>query len=166
MQGLLRQEVLALRELMQQMKPVDVGPADLVQFLAEGVDRFRRDSGIAARFSSDVDEVPLPSRVCREIARIAQEALVNVRKHSGAHNVAMRFQSDSGRWLLRVEDDGRGFAFSGRLAGAELERAHCGPVILQERVRAIGGELMVESEPGKGARLEITLPQNGRTTYA
>src|SRR6266404_3415783 len=152
-QGILRQEVLALRELMVQMKPVDVGPRGLVDFLAETVERFRRDTGISARFVSELDEVPLPSRVCRELARIAQEALVNVRKHSGARNVSVLLQADSGRWRLVVEDDGRGFEFAGRLRGDALERNHRAPAVIGERVRAIGGELEVESNPGKGARL-------------
>ena len=46
------------------------------------------------------------------------------------------------------------------------ERHHRAPVVIGERVRVIGGELAVESNPGKGARLEITLPQSARATYA
>jgi signal transduction histidine kinase len=57
-----------------------------------------------------------------------------------------------------VDDDGRGFDFSGRLSQEELDAARKGPVIIKERVRAIGGELSIESAPGRGARLEITFP--------
>ncbi|PYV18505.1 MAG: hypothetical protein DMG21_04690 [Acidobacteria bacterium] len=158
-QMLLRKEVLNLRELMQQTKPLDLGPKQLLDFLAYSVDKFRRDTGISAKFTSAFEEVRLPARVCNEVARILQEALANVRKHSQAENVLVRFASSSGLWKLTVDDDGKGFDFSGRLSQAELDAARLGPVVIKERVRSIGGELALESVPGHGARLEITFPQ-------
>ena len=82
-----------------------------------------------------------------------------MRKHSGAHNVLVRFDYQDGCWRLVVDDDGRGFDFSGRLAQAELDAARKGPLTIKERVRSIGGELAIESSPGRGARLEITFAQ-------
>ena len=158
-QMLLRKEVLNLRELMQQTKPLDLGPKQLLDFMAYSVDKFRRDTGIAAKFTSAFEEVHLPARVCNEVGRILQEALVNVRRHSEAENVLVRFASASGYWKLTVDDDGKGFAFDGRLTHAELDAARVGPLVIKERVRAIGGELTVESGPGRGTRLEITFPQ-------
>lgn len=157
-QQMLRQEVLNLRELMRQMKPLDLDPRQLLDFLAESVDKFRRETGISASFVSDLREISLSPGICTELARIAQEALVNVRKHSGAANVIVRLSLENGAGRLVVDDDGRGFDFSGRLAQAELDVARKGPVIIKERVRAIGGELSIESAPGRGARLEITFP--------
>ena len=160
-QEILHQEVLNLRELMQQMRPVDLTPKQLLDFLAYAVDRFRRDTGISARFVTLLQEVSLMPRVSNELARAAQEALVNVRKHSGARNVLVRFDAQDGYWKLVVDDDGRGFDFSGRLTHAELEAERKGPTIIMERVRSIGGELAIESTPGRGARLEIRVPQSG-----
>ena len=88
------------------MKPVEIRPADLLDFLADSVARFGRETG--ARFLSKFEAVVLPPRVCREVARIVQEALVNVRKHSGAHRVLVRFQRDNGNWKLVIDDDDRG----------------------------------------------------------
>lgn len=158
-QQLLRKEILNLREVMQQMKPLDLGPRKLLDFLALTVDKFRRDTGIAARFISPLEDVTVSPRVATEVARIVQEALANVRKHSNAGAVSVRFDSQDGRWRLVIYDDGRGFDFSGRLSHAELDAARQGPLVIKERVRSIGGELWVESGPGKGARLEITFPQ-------
>ena len=159
-QELLRREVLNLRELMQQMKPLDLSPQHLLDFLAESVDRFWRETGISASFVSELREVNLPPRVCQELARIAQEALVNVRKHSGARNVVVRFGAPNGSWKLVIDDDGRGFDFAGRYTQVELDAARKGPVIIKERVRSVGGELTIESATGRGARLEITLPKH------
>lgn len=155
---LLREQTFDMRALMQQMKPLDLTPKQLLDFLADTVDRFRRDSGIAAQFVSDLAEVDLPPRMCREIARIAQEALINIRKHSGAKNVLVRFASSQGKCRLVVDDDGKGFDFVGRVSLDYLDSARKGPQVIKERVRHMGAELTIESTPGRGARLEITIP--------
>jgi len=155
----LHHEVLAVRELMEQMKPVPLGPRELLHYLADRVDRFRNDSGISARFVTDIEEASLSPRVARELVRILQEGLVNIRKHSGARSAVVHFHSRNGHWVLGIEDDGKGMPFAGRRTLAELDAARGGPVIIKERVRAIGGDLTVESEPGGGCRLEITVAQ-------
>ena len=156
-QRLLRDEVQALRELMQQMKPLDVAPRKLLEFLAVSIELFRRETGITASFVTDVEEVTLPPRTCRELARIVQEALANVRKHSQARNALVWLAHEEGVWRLVVDDDGRGFDFTGHYSHAELDRDRKGPLVIKERVRSIGGELTIESTPGRGARLEIAL---------
>ncbi|MCI0403153.1 MAG: histidine kinase, partial [Acidobacteria bacterium] len=162
LQRLLHHEILNVRELMLQMRPLELDPHRLLEFLAETVDRFQRDTGITARFVSELDEVGLPPRVCRELGRIVQEALANIRKHSGARNVLVRFGSHNGCWRLVVDDDGKGFPFVGRHTQAELDAERRGPLVIKERVRSIGGELAIESTQGGGARLEITVPQTTR----
>ncbi len=158
-QGLLREEVLKLRELMQQMKSLDVDSRKLIGFLADTVERFQRETGIAARFSSDLEEPDMPQPVCRELSRIVQEGLVNVRKHSRAKTALVRLSAKNGNWTLVIEDDGRGFPFSGRLPQTDLDALGRGPLVIKERVRVIAGELTIESNPGQGSRLEITVPQ-------
>jgi signal transduction histidine kinase len=164
-QGLLREEVLKLRELMQQMKSLDVDSKRLLGLLGDSVERFQRETGIAARFVSEVAEVDMPQQVCRELARIVQEGLVNVRKHSGARKVLVRLGANDGRWTVVIEDDGSGFPFSGRFTQAELDTLGKGPVVIKERVRLIAGELTIESNPGRGSRLEISVPQKREVQY-
>jgi signal transduction histidine kinase len=158
-QGLLREEVLKLRELMQQMKTLDVDSKRLLGVMHDTVDRFQRETGISARFVSELAEVQMPQPVCRELARIVQEALVNVRKHSQARQVLVRLGAKNGNWKVEIEDDGCGFPFEGRLSQHELETTGKGPLVIKERVRLIAGELTIESSPGRGSRLEITVPQ-------
>jgi signal transduction histidine kinase len=164
-QGLLREEVLKLRELMQQMKSLDVDSRKLLAFLSDTVERFQRETGISARFASEIDELDMPQHTCREVARIVQEGLVNVRKHSGARHVLVRFGSRNGKWHVVIEDDGRGFPFSGRLNQADLDGTRQGPLVIKERVRLIAGELTIESSPGRGSRLEISVPQAREAAY-
>lgn len=164
-QKLLREEVLKLRELMQAMKSFEVNADRLLGFVSDTVERFRRETGISAEFVSELEKVELPQKVCRELARIVQESLVNVRKHSGARNVLVRLAKRGGSLLLTVEDDGRGFAFSGRLADSQLEATGKGPAVIRERVRLLAGELTIESNPGHGARLEVRIPPAQKTAH-
>jgi signal transduction histidine kinase len=164
-QGLLREEVLKLRELMQQMKSLDVDSRKLIAFLGDTVERFQRETGITARFSSDLEEPDMPQPLCRELSRIVQEGLVNVRKHSQARSARVRLSARNGQWTLLIEDDGRGFPFAGRLTQAELDAQGKGPLVIKERVRVIAGELAIESNPGQGSRLEITVPQKPEAAY-
>jgi signal transduction histidine kinase len=164
-QGLLREEVLKLRELMQQMKSLDVDATNFLRFIQDTVERFQRETGIGARFVSELEENHMPQRVCRELARIVQEGLVNVRKHSAAHDVLVRVSDDDSSWLLTIEDNGRGFPFSGRVSQAELEEMGKGPLIIRERVRLIEGELTIESNPSRGARLEVRVPKHREAAY-
>ncbi len=164
-QNLLRQEVLNLRELMQTMRPIEIGPHQFLDFIAQLVERFSRDTGVEARFVSELQEVTMPAPTCRELARVVQEGLVNIRKHSGAHSAMVRFGTQNGSWKLVIDDDGRGFPFAGRFGLKELDDFRKGPTVIKERVRAVGGDLLIESTPGHGSRLEITVPQKGNESY-
>ncbi len=164
-QGLLREEVLKLRELMQQMKSMDLDAKRLLGFLGDTVERFQRETGITARFSSDMQAVEMPQPVCREIARIVQEALVNVRKHSKATQVHVRLGSHNRAWQVEIEDNGCGFPFEGYKSQTQLDADGKGPTVIQERVRLLEGQLAIESKPGQGARLEISVPWKQEAIY-
>jgi signal transduction histidine kinase len=163
-QGLLREEVLKLRELMQQMKSIDVDARRLLSLITDAVERFERETGISARFVTDIEKLEMPDKVCRELLRIVQEGLVNVRKHSKARHALVRLSSNASQWSLTLEDDGKGFSFSGRLAQDELDKMGKGPMIIKERVRLIAAALTVESNPGLGTRLEIKVPKSGEVS--
>lgn len=163
-QGLLREEVLKLRELMQQMKSIDVDARKFLSVVTDAVERFERETGISARFVTDIEKLEMPDKVCRELLRIVQEGLVNVRKHSKARHALVRLASNPSEWSLTMEDDGKGFSFSGRFTQEELNRMGKGPMIIKERVGLIAGALTVESNPGSGTRLEIKVPKVGEVS--
>ena len=158
-QQLLRREVLALRELMQALRPVPLDTGDqLPDVLASIVERFRRDTGLPARFVFSGGVVALPPAIALEVVRIVQEALVNVRKHSRARNVLVRLTGGEHSCALIIEDDGTGFEFEGRLTREELDRRRLGPSIIKERARIAGAQLVIDSSRGSGTRIELTLP--------
>lgn len=155
-----RHEIFAVRQLMEQIKPIELSSKELLAYLAEIVDKFQRETAISASFVSEFEQVSLAPHVCSELVRIAQEALFNIRKHSLANNVRVLLARAEGYCKLVIEDDGRGFEFSGRFSQDQLDATRKGPRVIKERVRSIGGELVIDSMPGQGARLEISFPQS------
>jgi len=158
-QGLLRREILNVRDLMHMLRPIEVEAGRLVEHLADAVNRFQQHTGIQAQLTCGTDELDLSPRVCREVAGIVQEALANVRKHSGATRVLVRLTPCGGTWQLAIDDNGRGFDFEGTLDHEALEAQRRGPLIIKERVRSIGGRLAIHSQPGFGTRLEVSIPR-------
>jgi signal transduction histidine kinase len=156
--GIVRDEVVTVRELMEGIRVDDVGSGDFMQHLSGVVDRFSRYTGISARLVTDGKMPPASPHVQRQVARIVYEALVNVRKHSGADRVVIRTQIDGGQWTVAIQDDGRGFPFGGRFTDDELDEKHLGPRTIGERARIIGARLVVDSRPGFGARVELSVP--------
>lgn len=156
--AVLREQTIATRELVHQLRTREVDPWMLPSVLGSAVTKFQRESQIAATFSATEVAVLAASPVqCGALVQILQEALANVRRHSGAGNVAVHFTAEATACTLVVADDGVGFSFSGRRSLIELVQRREGPTSIVDRVRGIGAQLAVESEPRRGARLEITL---------
>jgi two-component system NarL family sensor kinase len=154
----LRTEIVTLRELMHAARPLTVTGGTLPSYLSDLVRRFQSDTGINATFVCDAAANQLSPIQCADIVRVAQEALVNVRKHSGATAVTLRLRGHDDGITLRVDDNGRGFAFAGRLDNDALWYQAKGPLVIKERARAIGGRVSVESTPGRGASVEMSVP--------
>ena len=108
-----------------------------------------------ARSSSSSPAAPAsrPSAAA-EVFRIAQEALDNALRHSGAAHIAVRLSEPNGRLLLTVEDDGVGF----EPESAALRSRRLGLTSMEERAGALGGSLSVESRPGAGATIGLEVP--------
>ncbi|HEV2521398.1 MAG TPA: sensor histidine kinase [Candidatus Acidoferrales bacterium] len=94
------------------------------------------------------DNLPDEHRTC--VYRIVQEALNNCSKHAYAKNVRVVVRQELSHLRVSIEDDGRGFE-SQRVRGLGL-------VGMNERVTQLGGTLKVDSDPGRGTRIEVELP--------
>jgi signal transduction histidine kinase len=153
-----KSQVRELRAFLRGMRPVKVAGDNLAASLRRLVSDFQKDSSTTTTFQCgdgldfDVPETSL------EVLQIVREALHNVQKHAKATRVAVTV-NDAGNWLeISIEDNGLGFPFSGSYTLEELELLRMGPMSVQRRVRSLGGQLLVESHPGRGAALKIRLP--------
>ncbi|MFI6770181.1 GAF domain-containing sensor histidine kinase [Streptomyces sp. NPDC050355] len=96
----------------------------------------------------------LPAAQEEAVLRVAQEALHNALRHSGAEHVEVTLSRNGHGALLRIADDGSGFDPKAvRRAGR-----HLGLVSMRDRAGGVGGKLTVESEPGKGTAVEMEVP--------
>ncbi len=112
------------------------------------------DSALAAQFSVFGAYRPLDAAMEREILRIAQEAIHNVKKHSGASKLAVELKYDGSVIELAVSDDGKG----GAPAQGESPHRGFGLTGMRERAAAIEGRLEVTSAPGKGTTVRLRAP--------
>jgi signal transduction histidine kinase len=158
-QELFRFEIQNLRMLMQRLQHLELGSRECVQALQCVALQHQSETGMPTQFESSLESANLPPRTCGEVVRILQEALVNIKKYSNAREVYIQFGERERSYLLTVRDNGAGFDFSGRLTLAELDSQGKGPKVLKERVRLIGGGLEIESVPGHGCCLDITIPR-------
>ena len=144
----------AMRELLslaRQLRPTALDDLGLAAAVAGQVEQLAHGE-IEAEFSADGDLSSLGDDAQLVVYRVAQEALSNAARHSGAAHVAvsLRRQEDGGVELV-VSDDGRGFAFD------QSERG-LGIAGMRERALLIGGELTIESRPGHGTTVRLTVP--------
>ena len=143
---------IELRELITYFRlPVDGN--GVVSAIEKAVSRFRLTSSIEAVLQNHWPAVNLPVEYERQVLRIVQEGLANVRKHSGADMVRILLNQVHDARRVLIEDDGVGMS----LTPDEMDN-HFGLSIMQERAGSIGATLQLESEPGDGTRIILTLP--------
>ena len=162
MQQTIHEQLQQLREMVQRSRTIEVTSDRLLDFLSSATSKFANDTYISAHFESNVapgTSVDLAEGDCRELARIAHEAMVNVRKHSRAKAMLIRLMDEPSCIRLTMEDDGRGLGFQGRLNLSELDAAQAGPAVIKDCVRALGAELYIESHSWKGTRIEVVVPK-------
>jgi two-component system NarL family sensor kinase len=116
------------------------------------VERWEAETGISARYRAVNGGHPLPPRVEVALYRICQEALTNIARHAEAGRVNVRLVTTPAQVRLVIEDDGRGFDASGTLGDRH------GLVGMNERARMLGDALKIQSSPGAGTVVEVTLP--------
>ena len=140
-----RRSVLDLRATPLEDRPL----AKALEIL---VNRWEAETGVSASFKAVNGGRPLPPHVEAALYRICQEALANVTRHAGAEQVIVRLVATPEKVWLAIEDDGQGFDIS------EAPEDRHGLVGMRERVEMLGGALELQSGPGEGTRVEVTVP--------
>jgi two-component system, NarL family, sensor histidine kinase UhpB len=143
----------AMRELLslaRQLRPTALDDLGLAAAIAGLVERLGAGE-VEATISVDGDFSDLSDDAQLVVYRVAQEALSNAARHSGAARVTVALRRDAAGVELTVVDDGTGFAF------AESERG-LGIGGMRERALLVGGELTIESRPDAGTTVRLTVP--------
>lgn len=142
--------------LVWELRPAALDDVGLEAALREFLRQWSVGRNFTVDFHASLGDGPrMPSDVESHLYRIVQEALNNVSKHAKARHTSVLLERRGEEVRLIIEDDGRGFN-----VGAVRNRRDGGMGLtgMQERAAAIGGELQLESSPGKGTTLFVRLP--------
>ncbi|WP_158219641.1 PAS domain S-box protein [Ideonella sp. A 288] len=145
------------RRIVNDLRPQILEDLGLVAALNALVRQFSQRSGIACRLvapTDDADAALAAPAIATGLFRITQEALNNVLKHSRASAVEVRIAKlPDGRCTLTIHDNGHGMA-----PGDRHKAQSFGLLGMQERVRAIGGHLHIDTHAGRGTTVAVTVP--------
>jgi signal transduction histidine kinase len=147
-----------LRNLISDLRPPQLDDLGLAAALRWYVQAYAQRRNIAAQFRVEGDDSRLPPEYRTVLFRIAQEALTNIAKHAVATSAEVVLLVEPHLVRLDVSDDGRGF--DPRLV-AQLEtdrQAGWGLVGIRERALLLGGESRIDTAPGAGTHLQVTVP--------
>ncbi len=151
--GMLDKVADMARNISESLRPGMLDVLGLSAAVKQHVSKFGESSGIQCSLQMNRDDFTLDSRTATAIFRILQEALTNVARHARARNVDIRLAELASELILVVEDDGCGM--QQKQPG---ERHGFGLFGMQERVKLLGGELLIESDSGQGTRIEANFP--------
>ncbi len=154
---LLDKAIEEVRGIAYGLHPPELAKLGLVRALMQLCKYFSYVTGISVDYQAHgMDNVSLSPVGEVNVYRVLQEALNNVRQHAEASNVRVRLLGAFPKVILRIEDDGRGFAMDQEHGKKE---GHMGLRSMEERMRLLGGTMRVNSAPGEGMRIVVEIPQ-------
>ena len=145
----LNQEV---RSYLQDLEPARLNSQSFTEAVSGMLTAFMTEEGIKIEQRLDEEAVALiPPQQIADVMNILREAVSNGLRHGHARNISLLAGRSDREIALAVQDDGEGFAGSGGSTGHGLAN-------MQARAAVLGGSLRVESSPGKGTRVLLSLP--------
>jgi signal transduction histidine kinase len=143
-----------LRGLVRDLRPVILEDLGLSAALESLIRQMEQDSGIQTKYAISGLEIRYPAEVELAFFRIAQEALINVRKHSLATNVEFGLSYSPGLLTMEIMDNGTGYEVPGKFDTIVAE-GHFGLIGMLERASLIHANIEFKSQPGKGTSIKL-----------
>lgn len=145
-----------VRRISAQLRPKILDDLDLIGAIEWQAQDFSRRTGVVCNVNSycRAGDLPLDQAPATAVFRIFQEILTNVSRHAEARHVFVDLRCEEDAFVLDVRDDGKGIPRS-RLRRLE----GLGILGMRERALAFGGRVDIDSEPGKGTAVKVTIPQ-------
>ena len=153
--GAVKGYIQEIRELIYELRPLALDQLGLAGALDQYVERFAHETGTEARFSAsgDIDLNPLADVT---VLRVVQECLANVQNHARAGRVDVSLEAREAQLEITVEDDGKGF--DPEMTGPDSTGRGVGLLSMRERAELLGGSFTVDSGPGQGCRVVLSVP--------
>ncbi|MEI6175261.1 MAG: sensor histidine kinase [Verrucomicrobiota bacterium] len=128
---------------------------EFMDILGERVSSMVEGSGITITLKREGDQVPMPDLIAGNLLLLAQEAVTNALKHSGASEIGIILRTSAANVELVVEDNGCGFDLA---AAPGQHDGHFGLQGMRERTKRLGGQIELSSAPGRGTTLRVKVP--------
>lgn len=149
--------IKSVRQIINDLRPtvLDLGVNAAVEWQAA---QFRARSGIACEVSESHGDISLSDQCATALFRIVQESLSNISQHANASRVQIKLEKCHGHVSLTVSDNGVG-------AGADGRNKHgsFGLVGIEERIKLLGGTFLIDSSPGAGMSVQVSVPLDAGT---
>ena len=159
MQQFSRKLVAEMRTFVHRMRGVESDSSSLLAEARRLVENFQKESGVAVTFvNNESGDIALSAKQSTEMLQVVRESLNNIYKHADATHVLFSVEQKNRQLYVSIQDNGQGFRFGGRYGLEELDAMRMGPHSIKQRVHAMGGSLTLESHPGQGANLRISVP--------
>ncbi|TCJ17061.1 hypothetical protein EPD60_07045 [Flaviaesturariibacter flavus] len=147
----LQQCISGIRTLSRELSAPTLGTRSIVDSIAALVEMVGEGGRLDIRFDHEHYKRAMPKEQKLALYRILQEQLNNIQKHAGASEVLITLDQNASETMLRIRDNGKGFDPTARRAGIGINN-------IRSRARALGGSLRIETAPGRGCTLQVTLP--------
>lgn len=157
-QAVVKDMIARVRRLSLDLRPSMLDDLGLLPTLLEYFKRHSTGTGLTVNFKhTGLSKKKFPVTISSTAYRIVQESLTNVMRHAGVDSANVIAWADHITLIVRIEDNGAGFDPAKLAIGKS-----CGLQGIRERVRLLGGNLEIESAPGKGTRViaELPLPES------
>ena len=155
--SVLAQSISELRSIISGLRPPMLEATGLVATVRWYMSSLT--SNIRLSFEVKGDESPLDELLTTNLFRITQELVMNALKHSQAESLSVVIDFQSERILTLVIDDGIGFDWA-QVRADWTRKSNLGLLSVSERTESMNGELRVETQPGKGTRIEVAVPRS------
>ena len=160
LEGAVRESIVRLRRLMFDLRPASLDRSGLAAAMRELLERLHEETRVTFTLENHLTAEP-EGEIRTALYRIAQEALVNVKKHADARRVDVELRTVGSGCRVRIEDDGRGFDVD-----STDKPGHLGLVSMRERAQIAGGWWTVRRAGEGGTVVEFWLPQETDTSPA
>ncbi len=155
MNEMIEHSVRRLKKLISELRPEVLDNLGLIPAIEWLVEQFITRSGIRVNFSSRIKNIDLPKDKQLNIYRIVQESLTNVLRHSNASEIILDISESDNNICIEIKDNGKGFSPD------KLDPLHSiGITGMKERALAFGAKLKLESLPGSGTTVLLSVPKN------
>ncbi|HEY7890560.1 MAG TPA: sensor histidine kinase [Steroidobacteraceae bacterium] len=152
--GVLDEAMDLKRRVVEDLRPSLLDHFGLPTALRAYVDSACAKAGLRAQLALPEDAAPMPKETAIALFRIVQEGVTNIIRHAGARGLTLRFVLERDTCRITLSDDGQGFD----AADPKFRWSH-GITGMRQRVRALGGQFDLESAPGAGTTLRVSIPR-------